>query len=306
VTPALSYVIPCGGWRHVERVVGCLLEQEEAGRIELVLAGPLEVEAEIPAIARERFWGVRVVEADPREMHEARAAGLLASSAPLAVVGETHCYPQPGWARAFMDAFDAGTWDAIGPQIVNANPATGLSWANLVLDYGPFLRPQRGEADAMPGQNAGVRTALLEPHRAGLGEQMRMPYLFFQLLRSNGARFFVEPGARSAHLNVTDRRAWLGERFGAGRTFANDRSASWPAWRRAVYTVGSPAIPLLRLRRALRDLRRGGGPLRAVLPLLAGLVASGAGEAVGYAVGSPEGLPSIFVTELDREAYAPR
>jgi hypothetical protein len=306
VTPALSYVIPCGRWRHVERVVGCLLEQEEADRIELVLAGPPEVEDEIPAHARERFWGVKVVAADPREMHEARAAGLLASSAPLAVIGETHCYPQPGWARAFIDAFAGGEWDGIGPQIMNANPATGLSWANLVLDYGPFLRPRRGESDAMPGQNAGVRTTVLEPHRGELGERMRMPYLFFQLLRANGARFFVEPGARSAHLNVTDRRAWLAERFGAGRTFATDRSAQWPTWRRVVYTAGSPVIPLLRLRRALRDLRRGGGPRRALPPLLAGLLASGAGEAVGYAVGSPEGVPSIFVTELDREAYAPR
>jgi hypothetical protein len=306
VTPALSYVIPCGNWRHVERVVGCLLEQDEAGRIELVLAGPPTLEDEIPAHARERLWGVKVVAADPRGMHEARAAGLLAASAPVAVVGETHCYPQPGWARAFLAAFEDGTWDAVGPQIVNANPATGLSWANLSLDYGPFLRPARGEAQSLPGQNAGVRTALLEPYRDDLGERMRMPYLFFLTLREHGARLFVEPAARSAHLNVTDRRAWLVERMGAARIFATDRAREWPRWRRAVYTLGSPAIPLLRLRRALRDLRRGGGPLRAVPPLLLGLLASGFGEAVGYAAGCGDAEPRIFLVELDREAYAPR
>jgi hypothetical protein len=306
VTPALSYLMPCGGWHHVERVVGCLMEQDEVGRIELVLAGPADVEQEIPALVRERFWGVKVVPADPREMHEARARALLAATAPVAVIGETHCYPQPGWARAFIGAIEEGPWDAVGPQIENANPATGLSWANLVLDYGPFLRPARGESQVLPGQNAGVRTALLEPYREDLSSWMRMPYLLFQALREDGARLFVEPGARSAHLNVTDRRAWLAERFGAGRTFATDRSAAWPGWRRAVYTAGSPLIPLLRLRRALPDLRRGGGPLRALPPLMAGLLASGLGEAVGYAVGSNDELPSIFITELDREAYAPR
>jgi len=306
VTPALSYVIPCGRWRHVERVVRCLLEQEEAGRIELVLAGPEEVEQEVPAHAREGFWGVKVVAADPHAMHEARARGLLAATAAVAVIGETHCYPQPGWARAFLAAVEEGTWDAIGPQIINANPATALSWANLVLDYGPFLRPARGEAEALPGQNAGVRTALLEPYQADLGERMRMPYLFFRTLRSGGARLFIEPAARSAHLNVTDRRAWLSERFGAARIFATDRSRDWPAWRRAVYTLGSPAIPLLRLRRSLRDLRRGGAPRRAIAPLITGLLASGLGEAVGYAVGCGEGAPRIFLVELDREAYAPR
>ena len=306
MTPALSYVIPCGTWRHVDRVVGCLLDQEEADRIELVLAGPAEVEEQVPAHARERFWGVSVVVADPHDMHDARAAGLLAAKAPLAIIGETHCYPRPGWARAFLAAFAEGTWDAIGPQIENANPATGLSWANLSLDYGPFLRPQRGEAEALPGQNSGVRTALLEPYRDDLGERMRMPYLFLVTLRERGARLFIEPDARSAHLNVTDRRAWLSERFGAARIFATDRSSAWPWWRRAVYTLGSPAIPALRLRRALRHLRRGGGPARAVPPLLAGLLASGLGEAVGYATGGGDAESRIYLVELDREAHAPR
>jgi len=304
VTPVLSYVIPCGGWHHVERVVDCLLAQEEVAGMELVLAGPAAVEREVPDHVRERFAAVTVVDADPREMHEARARGMLAATAPVAVIGETHCYPQAGWARAILAA--AADWDAIGPQIENANPATGLSWANLTIDYGPFLRPARGESEVLPGQNAAVRTALLEPYRDELAQWMRMPYLFFRRLRDEGARLFVEPAARSAHLNVTDRRAWLAERFGAGRTFASDRSASWSRRRRAVYTLGSPAIPVLRSRRALRDLRRGGGPLRALPPLLTGLLASGLGEAVGYAVGSKEGLPTIFVTELDREAFAPR
>jgi hypothetical protein len=306
VTPALSYVIPCGGWHHVARVAECLLAQDEVDRIELVLAGPPQVEQEVPAHARERFWGVKVVPADPRAMNEARAAGLLAATAAVAVIGETHCYPQPGWARAFIAAVEEGQWDGIAPRIENANPATGLSWANLALDYGPFLRPERGESASLPGQNAAVRTALLAPYRDDLGERMRMPYLLFQTLHAAGARLFVEPAARSAHLNVTDRRAWLAERFAAGRTFATDRSAKWSRRRRIAYTVGWPGIPLLRLPRSLRHLRRGGGPLRAVAPLMVGLLASGIGEAVGYAIGSNDELPSIFVTELDREAYAPR
>jgi hypothetical protein len=304
VTPALSYVIPCGGWRHCARVVDCLLAQDEVGEIELVLAGPAAVEDEVPAHVRQRFAGVSVVDSDPQEMHVARARALLAAAAPVAVIGETHCYPQPGWARAMLRA--TAQWDAVGPQIVNANPATGLSWANLTIDYGPFLRPAGGASDVLPGQNAAVRTALLEPYGDELDEWMRMPYLLFRRLREEGATLYVEPDARAAHLNVTDRREWLRERLGAGRTFASDRSGDWSWRRRAVYTIGSPAIPLLRLRRALRDLRRGGGPRRAIPPLVVGLLASGLGEAIGYAAGSRDGLPTIFVTELDREAFAPR
>ena len=65
-------------------------------------------------------------------------------------------------------------------------------------------------------------------------------------------------------------------------------------------------IPLLRASRALRDLRRAGGPLRALPPLAIGLLANALGEAVGYAVGGGEAEPRIFLVELDREAYAPR
>jgi hypothetical protein len=82
VTPVLSYVIPCGGWRHVERVVDCLLAQDEVGGMELVLAGPAAVEHEVPEHVRQRFAAVTVVNADPAEMHDARARGLLAASAP--------------------------------------------------------------------------------------------------------------------------------------------------------------------------------------------------------------------------------
>lgn len=306
MTPDLSYVIPCGQWRHVAKVVDCLLAQDEADRIELVLAGPPELEAEVPGAARGGLAAVRVVAADPQAMHEARAAGLLAAAAPWALIGETHCYPQPGWARALLAAIATDRWDAIGPQIVNANPRTGMSWANLALDYGPFLRPSRGEAESLPGQNAAVRTALLRRHADGLGERMRMPYVFFDELRAGGARLFVEPEARTAHLNVTDPRGWVLERVDVARLYGADRCSGWPLARRALYVLGSPAVPLLRGRRALRDLRRAGGPLRALPWLAAALVAAAIGEAIGYAIGHEQGVPRIFAAELDREAYAPR
>ncbi len=304
--PALSHIIPCGRWGHVDRVVTCLLEQPESAQIELVLAGPAALADEVPAHVHERLWGVQVIETDPARLDHARALGVLAARAPVVVIGETHCYPQDGWARALIDAFADGPWVAVGPAIENANPRTGLSWANFALDYGPFINPPRGEATALPGQNTAVRVDALAAFAADLGERMRMPYLLFRDLRARGGRLFVEPDARTAHLNVTDRRAWLHERFGAGRVFAADRRVPWPAWRRALYALGSPLIPLVRTRRALADLRRGGAPARAVPPLLAGLLASSAGEAVGYARGAAAGDPRIFLVELDREAYAPR
>ena len=52
---------------------------------------------------------------------EARAAGVRAASAPIVFIGETHSYPQPGWAEALLTAFE-GPWAAVVPAIGNANP----------------------------------------------------------------------------------------------------------------------------------------------------------------------------------------
>jgi GT2 family glycosyltransferase len=62
-------------------------------------------------------------------------------------------------------------------------------------------------------------------------------------------------------------------------------AAAGPVFRRALYAVAAPLIPLVRLERAVRDLLRPGRPRRLLprlfLPLAAGLAVDGLGEMVG-------------------------
>ena len=68
-------------------------------------------------------------------LSEARAAGIRAASAPIVFIGETHTYPEPGWAEALLTAFNS-PWAAVVPAIGNANPKRAASWASYLFDYG--------------------------------------------------------------------------------------------------------------------------------------------------------------------------
>ena len=89
----------------VEEAVSHLRAQTASDRLELVVvAPPSEVEqAEIDKLAG--FHSVRAVAHDPRPSSPPpRAAGVGAARAPLVGFTETHCFPEPGWAEALIEA----------------------------------------------------------------------------------------------------------------------------------------------------------------------------------------------------------
>jgi hypothetical protein len=75
---------------------------------------------------------------------------------------------------------------------------------------------------------------------------------------------------------------------------AAQRCRRWPVQKRLAYGAGAPLVPGVRLARLVRDaVRRGFDPPWVALPLIVvGLVASAAGELVGYVVG-PGASPGV-------------
>lgn len=307
--PLLSVVVVTDAYDTIRKTVRHLRAQTIADRIELVVvaAGPEQaLGLDLGELAELHSHRVVPVD-DVRSLSWARAPGIRAAAAPIVVLAESHCFPEPEWAERLLAAHEQG-WTAVGPAIVNANPASVVSWINLLIDYGPWLAPTKGgEIDDLPGHNSAYRKELLLEYGPGLEAMLEAETIMHADLRARGHRLYQEPGALAAHVNVTRTASWIGERFQTGRRFASARSHAWPAWRRAAYAAGSPLIPLVRLRRLLRDVRRTGigRHFRGYgYPLLVlALAVSAIGELVGYVLGSGDSMYELSRIELHKELH---
>jgi hypothetical protein len=135
-TPRLSVVLATDSHETIRPVLSALRRQACAREIEpiIVLLGGGATTVRLGDLSA--FPHAKVVRS-VNNLPEARAAGVRAASAPIVFIGETHTYPQPGWAEALLTAFN-GPWAAVVPAIGNANPTGAASWASYLFDYGTW------------------------------------------------------------------------------------------------------------------------------------------------------------------------
>ncbi len=318
VSPILSVILPAPeSLALVERVVACLGQQSLAGQMELVVVAE-HPDAGLPVTLTAPFGWVQIV-ARPHwtTMTEARVVGVLHARAPIVVLCEDHCFPAPGWAEALVAAHQ-GPWAAVGPAFINANPVTRTSWANLSVEYGPWLHPvSPGTCAHVPGHNSSYKRSMLVAYGEQLSTMLEAESVLHWDLHRRGHAVAMEPAARTRHENFSRFCPSILLRFSSGRLFAASRALGWPRWRRAMFAVGAAGLPFLRTWRAKRDLRRVGDrrPRRGLgLVIFTLLVFDALGEAVGYAIGAGDQSRRLsliehnrarFMTARDRERVQP-
>ena len=65
-----------------------------------------------------------------------------------------------GLGRSVGRRATARDWAAVGPVMANANPRSVTSWANLLIEYAPWLEPSAGgEREHLPGHNGSYKRA---------------------------------------------------------------------------------------------------------------------------------------------------
>lgn len=309
--PALTVVLPADRPATVATTLAALRRQSVADRLELVVVVPPGAPFEA-AEAGDGFHSVRIVPCDGYEdaawFARARAAGARRASAPVVAFGETHSYPRPEWAAALIAAHRE-PWAAVGAAIWNANPERIVSWANLFVDFAPWVeRRERGEMDELPGHNTSYKRDALLARGERLEEALASETLLAAELRAEGRRLLFEPAAVTLHLNLGG-PFWFLQRFDHDREWAVVRARRWGPAQRALYVLASPLIPWVRLARIWPDLRRAGRAtdLRLLATVLLGLFAGAAGEAAGYLFRSLGGSARrLQEVEMHRDRYAAR
>ena len=270
--PELSViVITPDRYATIRKTMGLLAAQTARERLEVLIVAPSDdVLAEAQAHVGDRLR-VRVLPVGQvTTVGAANAAGVRAASAPLVAFVEEHSYPEPGWAQAFIAAHQQ-SWAVVGPVARNANPDSLVSWADFALFYGPWAEGHSaGAVEHLPGHNSSYKRDLLLAYGDELGPLLGAESVLQWDLRAKGYALYLEPAARMAHVNFGLMGPWLTTLFHASRLFAAVRAAHWPWWRKALYVLGAPLIPAVRLVRHCARAAPGG---RAATPALAGLAA---------------------------------
>jgi hypothetical protein len=292
----------------VRSTIKHLRAQKVCGSLEILIVAPSSSELDLDASEMRNFLRHKVVEVGHmNSTARARAEGVREASAPVVAFAEDHAFPAPGWAEALIERHRE-VWAAVGPVMANANPRSLTSWANLLIEYAQWLDPSEGgEREHLPGHNCSYKREALLQYGDRLEAMMDAESVLHWDLRAQGHRLYLEPKARTFHQNFTARTPSLALRFNGGRLFASSRAARWPAWRKALFALASPLIPLVRCLRITRELFKPGRP-RHLLPRLApaliiGLAFDGAGEMAGYAFGAGKAMAKLSDMEFHRERY---
>lgn len=295
-------------YERIRRTMRHLRSQTVKEQLEVIIVAPSLNMLDLDEAEVKDFLQVQVVAVGPiRSTGAAIAAGMRRASAPVVVYAEEHTYPLPGWAEALIMAHRQSC-GAVGAVLTNANPRTMISWAQLFTDFGASAEAESGGVvQHLPWHHTSYKKALLADYSNTELEALMETEGFLQRdLQAKGYRLYLEPAAKSNHLNVSSMSSLIESEFVGGRLFgaARARYERWSPLRRFLYIVGGPLIPLVRLQRTLRIIRRPcrqHGLFPGVLPWITlGLAMHGLGEVVGYAFGSGDAATRRMSFELNR------
>ena len=296
-------------YQTIRKTIQHLRAQTVRDRLEIVIVAPSADTLNPVDSELQDFYQVRVVEVGSiRCIGTGKAAGVLQASAPVIAFGEDHSYPDPGWAEALIRAHQQ-PWAAVGPAMANANPDRIVSWINLFVSYGSCVDPaEGGVTNYLPPHNTSYKRALLLDYASDeLENLLEVENTLYWDLQARGHQLYLEPAAKTYHLNFTVPSVWIRGLFYSGRQFAGARARHWPLLQRLLYIGGAPLIPLVRLRRTLGELYRRGRHrdlLPRILPVLVvGFIVSALGEMIGYALGMGNTAHKRIQFEFHRDRY---
>jgi len=289
--PRLSVIaITPDRYERILSLLRHLKDQSVQKELEVVIVAPSAKVIPLDAAELQGFHSVKVIPFGSilSSTAAARVAGVRAARAPIVAFVEDHSFPQPGWAAALMAAHN-GNWAAVGPSVGNANPQYAISWANLLIEYAPWLDPEMQQAaEHLPGHNSSYKRAILLEYGDRLESMLQAESILHWDLRAKGLQLCLEPAAKTLHMNYSTFLASVRLRFHGGRTFAAARARNWPILKRFAYGAAVPLIPMIRLRRILSHLgkrNRPTAPIKVFPVLLMLLCCDAAGELTGYLVG---------------------
>ncbi len=308
--PALSVVLVTPGrYERIRKTMNHLHSQSLRARMEVIVVCPSLAELDANDDGWRDFFEVRCIEVGVfRTTGEVRAAGAVQARAEVVAFAEDHCFPGPGWAEALVEAHREA-WAGVGATMTNANPASLLSWADLFLNFGPcVMRESGGASHFIPWHNSSYPKKALNEYGDDLAGMLDVEGVLHISQEQRGRKLFLCAAATTEHINISRFDSFLSGHFWGSRMFwaALIGEERWPAWKRLALALASPILGLVRVQRALREMRRA-GQLRSLLPAVLPALCAGAGAiSCGAMAGALFGAGDAASHRISIEFYRDR
>lgn len=286
--PALSVVIAASdSAAAVERAVQSLACQEGAEQIEILVAAASDRVTRLG-----RFEGIELIVAPSgTSVPRLRRLGYERARAPVVVFTEDSCRFDPGWTRAWVEAFEASEARAATGPVEPAMGESPVDWAVFFCEYAAFLAHRSresgraGDPIRLAGNNFAVRRDWC---RALERDTIHETVVNAELVATPGALFRAE-GAVAWHVRRYRFVEALSDRWRFGLEYGRLRAERSGRLVRALALLAAPAIlgvQAARLTAQILGVGRYRGRFLAWLPVTLTLLAAwSAGESLGWALG---------------------
>ncbi|MBX7244459.1 MAG: Gfo/Idh/MocA family oxidoreductase [Candidatus Sumerlaeaceae bacterium] len=296
-------------YNSIRTTIAHLRRQTIVNQLELILVGPTVESLETSGEDFSMFGAVQKVVLGPiNAVGHGNASGVRRARGRVVAITEDHCFPDAGWAEAFVNAHKDDVYSVVGPVMRNANPDSYCGRVDFIIAYGTWMEPlEAQEMNVMPGHNSSYKRDELLALGGRLDRMMEMePLMHFQW-SAEGRRLRVEPMARCRHVNFSRWRSWFRVMYVAGRLFGGLRCVGWPRPKSLFYAAASPLIPFVRFYRVALLFTRPGQGLFKFLPLAPGIALGlsldGLGQFMGYLFGVGSAVEQHGEFEFNRDKH---
>jgi GT2 family glycosyltransferase len=283
--PELSVVI--GAQNARSSISDCLtaLENQRCGRAVEILVVDNSTDGTAEMVSR-RFPHLRLIRSPAaRYMPELWERGINHSTGELVAITTADFVPRNDWIENLLKAHQS-SYAGIGGAIENDHAAGLVGWAIYFCRYSRYMLPfSAATVGDFAGDNAAYKRPALDRCREVRRRGFWEPFVHAELLKA-GFQLLLSPEIVVYHHTSFGAPDFIRQRFWHGRQFGSDRARSLPGWKRAVYLLLSPVIPLLlfgRIARRVSEKGRHRGKFILSAPMtLVFLLGWAAGEASGY------------------------
>jgi len=255
--PLVAVILPTDTFETIAPVLERLRRLHDPQRLEVILVSPQTDGMEGNTARETAFHSVVALPIDSlTPLPAARAAGVMAATAPFVFLGETHSYLWPDALALLFAPLLAGTADVVVPGFVNGNPARVFSWASFIMSYGRWNANLDGAIDVeCPPYDFLVRRDALVGFGNTLADLLADGNALGHAFRTRGLRTQFVPEARLDHVNADSPGPCMHEHFLQGVSIGKRRCVDWSLPHRLAFIAGFWLVPPLLFARSWRGIR---------------------------------------------------